>query len=175
MAACANLELHLKKGANKQKENTPSIGQCSPLQKEELWDRLQTRICANPRPVCFPKIGLRWECDSDMCWLRSLKRWGTTLKHAGIPLGMSAIYIHSTPIPRPWTFLSWALTQIFNQIDISNHCISITFWNYFTFHSTLVLHSETTLLHFFNCFSISVLALLSVSTKMKTAVKKTAQ
>ena len=93
-------------------------------------------MCKPPTSM-FSKIGLRWECDSDMCWLRSLKRWGTTLKHAGIPLGMSAIYIHSTPIPRPLTFLSWALTQIFNQIDICNHCscmtvIEITLWNYFT-------------------------------------------
>ena len=147
MAAWANPEFHLKKGANKQKENTPSIGQCSPLQKEEIWDRLQIKICANPRPVCFPKIGLRWECDSDMCWLRSLKRWGTTLKHAGIPLGMSAIYIHSTPIPRPLAFLSWALTQFFNQIYISYHCISITVWNYFTFH--FLLHISITLWNYF--------------------------
>ena len=103
-------------------------------------------MCKPPTSM-FSKIGLRWECDSDMCWLRSLKRWGTTLKHAGIPLGMSAIYIHSTPIPRPLTFLSWALTQFFNQIDISYHCISITVWNYFTFH--ILLHISITLWNYF--------------------------
>ena len=100
------------------------------------------------------------------------------MKHAGIPLGMSAIYIHSTPIPRPLTFLSFALAQIFNQIDISLTIALVLqseTTSLFTFYFTLVLHPETTLLHFFNCFSISVPALLSVSTKMKTAVKKTAQ